>query len=259
MDQRHIRLEGVDNFRDFGGYKGAGGKRVRAGRLYRSAHHGGATDADLAAIAALELAAIVDLRRGEERERMPSRRHADFAALVIENDSNEATPDPWLAFIKASDASEQAFQGYLDGYYRNAPFEPRHVDLFKRYFAALAEVDGPILVHCAAGKDRTGVLVALTHHVLGVDRDDIFADYLLTNAVLPFARRLPVLTQVIAEQAGRTPTPAAVRAAMAVEAAYLEAAYEAIEASHGGVDAYLADVLAVDAAVREAIRDRLLV
>ena len=67
MDQRIFSLEGVDNFRDFGDYAPAAGRRVHPGRLYRSAHHGQATDADLAAIAALNIAVIVDLRRGEER------------------------------------------------------------------------------------------------------------------------------------------------------------------------------------------------
>ncbi len=79
MSDRILPLEGVGNFRDFGGYATGGGRRIRRGRLYRSAHHAQATDADLEAIAALELAAIVDLRRGEERERMPSRRHEGFA------------------------------------------------------------------------------------------------------------------------------------------------------------------------------------
>jgi hypothetical protein len=60
---RHIRLEGVENFRDYGDYAAAAGRRLRAGRLYRSASHGRATDADLAVIEQLNLAVIVDLRR----------------------------------------------------------------------------------------------------------------------------------------------------------------------------------------------------
>src|SRR5580658_10336925 len=133
MHERIVNLDGVDNFRDFGGYGASGGRRLRTGRLYRSAHHGEASDADLEAMAALGIAVIVDLRRGEERERVPSRRHARFAGVVIENDSDEATADPWLTFVKMSDVSEAAFRGYLLGYYRHAPFEARHLDLFSRY------------------------------------------------------------------------------------------------------------------------------
>jgi protein-tyrosine phosphatase len=258
MHDRILRLDGDGNFRDFGGYAARGGRRVRRGKLYRSAHHAQATDADLAAIAALGISAIVDLRRGEERERMPSRRHEGFDALVIENPTNEATSDPWIEFIKASDASADAFRGYLMNYMRAAPFEARHVDLFSRYFRALAEVDGPVLIHCAAGKDRTGLLSALTHRLLGVGEDDILADYLLTNTAARIEERMHLVADVIKEHTGRTPTDEAVRAAMAVEAGYLAAAFEAVEAAHGDVDAYLADVLGVDSRARAAIEARLL-
>jgi protein-tyrosine phosphatase len=258
MHNRIVRLEGVGNFRDFGGYAAAGGRRVKRGKLYRSAHHAQATDPDLEAIAGLGIAAIVDLRRGEERERMPSRRHAGFAGLVIENPTNEATSDPWIEFVKGSDASADAFRAYLVNYMRAAPFEARHVDLFSRYFRALAEIDGPILIHCAAGKDRTGLLVALTHRLLGVGEDDIFEDYLLTNTAARIEERMHLVAEVIKEHSGRAPTDEAVRAAMAVEAGYLTAAFRAIESAHGDVDDYLQDVLGVDAGARAAIGARLL-
>ena len=199
MDGRLDSLEGVDNFRDFGGYATAGGRRIRPGRLFRSAHHGQATPADLAAIAALDIAVIVDLRRGEERQRTPSRRHDGFAARLIENEGNEAVSDPFVEFIKTSDASEQAFRDYMLGYYRNAPLDERHLDLFSRYFRALGEAEGPVLIHCTAGKDRTGLLAALTHHLAGVHRDDLLADYLLTNTVASFDRRLPAVAQMIVD------------------------------------------------------------
>jgi protein-tyrosine phosphatase len=258
MHDRIVRLEGVGNFRDFGGYAASGGRQIKRGKLYRSAHHAQATDADLEAIAGLGIAAIVDLRRGEERERMPSRRHDGFAGLVIENPTNEATSDPWVEFIKRSDASADAFRGYLVSYMRAAPFEARHVDLFSRYFRALAEVDGPILIHCAAGKDRTGLLAALTHRLLEVGEDDIFEDYLLTNTAARIEERMHLVAEVIKQHSGRTPTDEAVRAAMAVEAGYLMAAFGAIETVHGDVDGYLQDVLGVGAEARAAIGARLL-
>ena len=160
--------------------------------------------------------------------------------------------------MKGSDLSEEAFRDYLRDYYRAAPFKPRHVDLFTRYFQALAAGEGPVLIHCAAGKDRTGVLAALTHHVAGVHADDIVADYLLTNNPERIAARAPMVAQVIAQETGRTPTDAAIRAAIGVEAEYLEEAFRAIEADHGGVDAYLAQTLGVDAVLRERLEAQLL-
>jgi protein tyrosine/serine phosphatase len=257
---RHLRLEAVENFRDFGDYPTASGRHLRPGVLYRSASQGRATDADLAAIEALGLAVIVDLRRPGERERDPPRRPAAFTGRVIQNDQGEAHgDDPWWNFVRASDLSQEAFRGYLLNYYREAPFAARHLDLFSRYFRALAEAEGPVLIHCAAGKDRTGVLAALTHHLAGVHPDDIAADYLLTNNPERMAARAPMVAQMIQQEAGRTPTDAAVRAAIGVEAEYLVEAFRAIEAAHGDVDAYLETALGVDAALREALEARLLV
>jgi protein tyrosine/serine phosphatase len=256
---RHVRLEAVENFRDFGDYPTRHGRRMKKGVLYRSASHARATDADLEAIEALGIAVIVDLRRPGERERDPSRRHPAFKARVISNDIGEsADDDPWWTFIRGSDLSEESFRGYLLNYYREAPFKDRHVDLFRQYFQALAEADGPVLIHCAAGKDRTGVLAALTHHIAGVSREDILADYLLTNDPVRIAARAPMVMQVIETETGRKPTDAAVRAAIGVEAEYLEEALRVIEAEHGELDAYLEARLGVDAALRKALHDRLL-
>ena len=256
---RHIRLEAVENFRDFGDYPTAAGRRMKKGRLYRSASHGRATDADLTAIEALQIAVIVDLRRPGERERDPSRRPAGFSGQVIVNDEGEAHgDDPWWSFVKACDLSEEAFRGYLTNYYREAPFAARHIDLFSRYFRALAAAEGPVLIHCAAGKDRTGVLAALTHHIAGVGQDDILADYLLTNNPERMAARGPMIAQMIAAETGRAPTDAAIRAAIGVEAEYLAEAFRAIEAERGSIDAYLEAVLGVDADLRAALEARLL-
>jgi protein-tyrosine phosphatase len=260
MTSRILALEGVDNFRDFGDYATAAGRRIHSGRLYRSANHGMATAADLETIAELGLAVIVDLRRTEERQRVPNRRPEACRATVITSDidENPDDPDPWLTFLKASDLSPGSLHGYLFDYYREAPFAPRHVDLFSRYFRALADADGPVLIHCAAGKDRTGLLAALTHHLVGVHNDDILEDYLLTNDEARFERRAPMVLQHIAETTGRQADVAVARIAMGVDAGYLDSALTAIRQTNGTIDAYLTDVLDVDAALRERLERRLL-
>ena len=258
MTNRILPLEGVDNFRDYGDYQTAAGRRIHPGRLYRSANHGAATDADLETIAKLGLAVIVDLRRAEERRRIPSRRPEACTARLITNDIDDRPEDPWLTFLKGSDLTEGSFRGYLMTYYEAAPFETRHVDLFSRYFRALGEAEGPVLIHCAAGKDRTGLLAALTHHLVGVHADDIVEDYLLTNDEARFERRAPMVLEHLAEATGRRPDPAVARIAMGVEARYLETAFTAIRRAHGGVDAYLETALGVDAGLREKLEARLL-
>ena len=255
---RHIAFEAIENFRDFGDYA-AGPRRLKSGLLYRSASQSRATDADLEQMAGLGLSVIVDLRRANEREREPSRRWDGFAAEVIENDIGQDTADEWSTFIAASDLSVGAFTDYMMDYYRAAPTQRRHIDLYTRYFRALAETEGPILVHCAAGKDRTGIICALTHHVAGVHDDDILADFLLTNNHERMVARLPTMREhVTLASGGRTPSDEALITAMRVEAEYLDEAFRVMREAHGSLDGYLDQVLGLDADLRGRIHDRLL-
>lgn len=255
---RHIPLEGIDNFRDYGGYAVAGGGRLKRGLLYRSAGHSRATDTDLARLEELALTLVVDLRRKEERLREPSRRPPGFSGQVIEVDGDETEEDGWRAHIARSDLTADSFRAYLFDYYRKAPLDPRHIELFRRYFQALSQAEGPLLIHCAAGKDRTGILAALTHHVAGVHPDDITADYLLTNDPERMARRLPMVSEAIREISGRTPDEGAVMTAMGVDAAYLDAAFAAMTDVFGHVDAYVESALGVTPATRERLAERLI-
>ena len=115
-----------------------------------------------------------------------------------------------------------------------------------------------MLIHCAAGKDRTGLLAALTHHVAGVHPDDIMADYMLTNAAINYELVIPHVTELMAAQTGRSPDPEAVRVAIGVQPDYLEMAFTVIRDAHGDLDAYLEQVLGVDTALRARLERRLL-
>jgi len=254
---RRIPFEAIDNFRDFGDYA-AGQKRLKRGLLYRSASQARATDADLEKLAGLGLSVIVDLRRLNEREREPSRRWAGFGAQVIENDIGQESADEWHTFIQSSDLTEASFRNYMLEYYRHLPHQRRHIDLYSRYFRALAESEGPILVHCAAGKDRTGIICALTHHLAGVHDDDIREDYLLTNDPERLTNRLPQIRDVIREATGRTASDEALMVAMRVEAEYLDMAFKVMCEAHGSLDGYLDQVLGLDGALRGRLHERLL-
>jgi protein tyrosine/serine phosphatase len=254
---RRIAFEGIDNFRDFGDYA-ARDRRLKRGLLYRSAHQGRATEADLQKLAGLGIAVVVDLRRANEREKEPSRRWPGFSAQVIENDLGQEHLDEWGEFITTSDLTPTSFRDYMLDYYRKAPFQARHIDLYSRYFQALAETDGPVLVHCAAGKDRTGIICALTHHIAGVNDDDILADYLLTNDPDRLSARLPMIRQVIREATGREASDEALMTAMRVEAEYLAKSFAVIRAEFGSLDGYLERALGLDEGLRGRLHDRLL-
>lgn len=254
---RHIPLQGVENFRDFGDYA-AGEGRLKRGVLFRAAHQAEATDADLEVLAGLGIVTLVDLRRPNERERSPSRRWTGFSAQVIDNEMGATGPDPWLEFISSAELTEASVHAYMDEYYRRLPFKARHIDLFRRFFLALAEGKGAALIHCAAGKDRTGVLAALTHHIAGVADDDVIDDYLLTNDPTRFDRRGGMFMDHIEQATGRRPSEDAMRAAMGVEARYLAAAFEVMKAEHGSLDGYLEQAVGIDAVTRDAVRAHIL-
>ncbi len=258
-NSRKRAFEGVRNFRDFGGYTGAGGQKMASGRFFRSANYAQASDADLANLAALGITAIVDLRRPEERNRMPSRRWPDFAAEVIENhdDDEGAGPHSWHGFMADWDLSTEGMRAYHLGYYERAPTLPRLHDLYSRYFRQLAESQGPIVVHCAAGKDRTGIICALTHTLAGVHRDDMIADFLLTNDPAVFDVHAPLWQAEIAKERGRAPSMATMHVAMGVHESYLERAFQVIDQTYGGVDRYLSDVLGIDAETRAKLEQKL--
>jgi len=251
-EDRILPLEGVENFRDYGGYAVPGGLRVVRGRLWRSAHHGAATHDDLARIAGLGLTAVVDLRRPTERANQPSRRPDGFAGRVIDCDAGDQAEPPHVAFLRKTDLSAESARAFFLDYYRKAPFEPRHLELFGRYFEAL-DMGRPVLIHCTAGKDRTGLLAALTHHLLGVDEADLLADFELTNRAARIETRLPQVTEAMTESLGRRPSETAVRAFLGVDRTYLAEAFGAIRREAGSVEAYLAG-LGLDGARVEHLR-----
>ena len=257
MTARLHAFEAIDNFRDYGDYATAAGRRIRPGRLLRSAHHARASEADLDRLGQMDIGAVVDLRRPGERRDQPSRRPAGFDGLVIEGGVDDGAEAPHITFLKTQDLTPQSGRRFMERTYRRLPFDAAHQDVFGRYFQALADQDRPVIIHCAAGKDRTGFLAALTHHLLGVSRDDMVEDYLLTNTAVDLAGRAPSIARQLHKMTGRVASDDAVVAFLGVEAAYLEAALAEVEAQHGSIDAYLREALGVDAARRAQIQARL--
>lgn len=256
MADRIRRFEALDNFRDYGDYA-AGPRHLAPGRLFRSGHQARVSEADLAALDALGLGVIVDLRRASERRDQPSRRPAGWAGQVIEGDDGERGEAPHIAFLRQGDLTVDSGRRFMTGVYSRMPFTAAHLDVFGRYFRALGEAEGPVLIHCAAGKDRTGMLAALTHHLLGVHRDDLLADYLLTNTAVDLEARAPGVARQMEAAWGVKVARDALVAFLGVEEAFLDAGFAAIVERHGSVDAYLRQALGVDADLRERIVERL--
>ena len=130
--------------------------------------------------------------------------------------------------------------------------------VLRDYFAALASDDGGAsLVHCAAGKDRTGIAVDLLHHILGVHPDDAMHDYLLTNHSPRNDERIAHGMSLLGKKYGAR-DEATVRVLMGVEAEYLEAARASVRERFGSTDAYLEQTLGVDERRKARLQERLL-
>jgi protein tyrosine/serine phosphatase len=249
-------IQNVHNFRDYGGYPSRFGGRVRRGLLFRSGHHVEASDSDLDLIEPLGIDIVIDLRGESERDRYPCRRHAGWSGKAVFHRGETSSSPPHEAGAARDITPAYAEKRMLEVYSR-MPHNPGMIAVFSLYLRELAATDKASLVHCFAGKDRTGIAVMLLHHVLGVSREDARKDYLATNR----ATTLKVLARQsiprLEERYGPL-DPEAVRALLEVRKTYLDRFLDEVEHHHGSLDAYIERVLAIGERTADALRERLL-
>jgi protein-tyrosine phosphatase len=221
---RAWRLQGATNFRDLGGYAGHGGRPLRWRRLFRSDHLAGLTEADRGRLAALGLAQSFDFRGEAERAATPYQ----LPGVTQHSLAIEPTVVQRMQDLSAAGRTLTApiVTGLMKDLYRAAVNDQAH--RFAALFEHLLQADAPVVFHCTAGKDRTGVAAALVLLALGVSREVVMQDFMLTNQLF---RHPPLL-------ASDTP-PEALAVLWQVQEGFLEAALHAIDTDHGGIDAYL--------------------
>jgi protein tyrosine/serine phosphatase len=220
--------------------------------LFRSGQHCDATSDDLALVSQIGLALVIDLRSDAERAQYPCVRPEGFAGEVLFAPGNTQGVSSHMDAAQGVRTVAEAHQAMIE-LYRAMPFRPVLQHSYRLYFRRLAEQDGASLIHCLAGKDRTGLAVALLHHQLGVHQDDILEDYLLTNMAGDLERRVAAGAEAVRSNFGLDMSDAAVRTMMSVDAAFLHAAFDVI----GDVDRYCEDVLGIDQHLRHKLRLRL--
>jgi protein-tyrosine phosphatase len=225
--ERRVPFKGVTNFRDLGGYPAGDGGRTRWGVVFRADALHRFTDADLAAYRRLGVRAVVDLRGDAERERAPNPVASHQLALL---DANPVGPRP----------DPGALRERIDGERQLALSYRRMLDnagpLFGRLLTGLAQPDGlPAVFHCTGGKDRTGMTAALLLTWLGVPRQTVLDDYELTARWRTLEHQGDTLRMLLA-------TGMAHDAALGFLGAprwVMAEALEALDAEHGGIEAYL--------------------
>jgi protein-tyrosine phosphatase len=255
---RAFDLEGAPNFRDIGGYATAGGQHVRWGEVYRSNDLSKLTTADAHRVAALNLMSVIDLRTEDERQRGPS---IWLHAPTDVYSSPKATLAPVMHTILADAATPEGARAGITKFYTQMPDE--YHDEYAAMFHRIAAGKLPILVHCTAGKDRTGVAMAVLLTTLGVPRQTVVEDYALTEKLVP----APAAAAQLSVPVGGAETPLSSLAQLPVgsrealwrsDPAYILAALNSIDREYGSVDVYVERELGVSRAEVRAMRAKLL-
>lgn len=254
--ERVLPLEGGRNFRDLGGYRAADGRHVRWGLLYRSGAMAGLTDADYRYLADLGIRTICDLRSTDERDRARVQWRLSEPPRMLTRDYRMDMAA--FAALMTGPHSAEAITAGMAKSYERIPYE--YAADYRVMFGELIAGRVPLAFNCSAGKDRTGVAAALILLALGVPRQTVLDDYMLSNS----AAHIDSLAKIAgadddptAAAFARLP-PEARRLLTGVQRAWLEAALGAIEAQDGSIPAYLERQLGVDARATRILRTRYL-
>lgn len=254
-----LQLQGADNFRSLQGLPSRCGRRIGRHALMRADQLHRLTAQDWQALQQLGLRTVCDLRSAGERARYPSCLPGPTVQHLHLDLTGDGPGDPRLAALLAGAAPGQGARDMMQAIYRRLPglLAPHLPALFALFAAGRV----PVLVHCAAGKDRTGVAVAILLHALGVAPQSIIVDYLLSAR--RFSQLDPphqeALGHALAHLLGEPPSEAAMDAVLDARPEYLQAALGAIDTEYGGLERYLHRFSGLDAAGLQGLRDSVLV
>jgi protein-tyrosine phosphatase len=242
---RAVQLQGAVNFRDIGGYQTKEGKKVKLGLLYRSAALNTLTDADVAKIASLNIKYDFDFRGPYEVKTAPDKIPAGTTRISLPAGSENIGDSNYLknmgSYIK-SDSFLIRFYTVL------TPFKERYAPLFDSLL--VNKNASPMLFHCTAGKDRTGIAAAFILYALGVDEETIFNDYEATNYYRrnENAKSIQQMTKFygVDEKMARN--------LMGAKKEYIQATFDTIKTQYGSMEHYLEAVLGLNKSKIKALR-----
>jgi len=258
---RRLPLAGGRNFRDLGGYRTSDGRQVRWGRVYRSGAMSYLSESDCEQLSVLNIRTVCDLRSAGERSREPTNWSTQgVESLQFDYDHSGVSLRGLLH--ESGELNPEVMHRSMIRLYRRFP--TLFAEPYAALFAKLAQGALPLLFHCAAGKDRTGVAAALILLSLGVPMDKVMEDYELTNTVVDLEAVLLARPRtsvgVGTERAHLSELSSEVRAPLIqARAEYLNAALEQIESDHGSITGYLGKRLGVTDAMLREIRGQLLI
>ena len=238
-------MEAIQNFRDIGGCRTTNGLVVRRGAVYRSASLAYASDSDLRELASLGVRTVCDLRTHEERTESPDRipRHEGVRSLHIPIEVNHHTalgPIARLMWLLSGKAGRLDYEEIARESYRE------YVVDFRSEFASVIKLASephnlPLLIHCTAGKDRTGFICAVLQLTLGVPQEAVMEHYLQSNDHLDRFRKVTLDRVRFLKVFGVSKQK--ILPLLEVRSEYLEAALDQIRSDYGTVRDYVLEGL----------------
>ena len=260
---RNLHLTGAPNARDLGGIRTADGREIRKGMLIRSGMLQHLTDADCEVLRSVPLKTVVDFRTEREMQEMPDVRISGVQYIhcpilkEMSGITREETENVIPAFFRAAmdagfEAEDRMTQMYIplvEGDYS--------LDHYREFLDhVLCHEDGALLYHCTAGKDRVGVGTMLILTALGVDRDTILEDYLLTNIYCKAETDQTVETAK--KYSDALSTEFAIRAFDSARERYMRTAWDSIDRRYGDVKTFMTERLDFGEEKQAALREKYL-
>jgi protein-tyrosine phosphatase len=256
---REIHLKGTSNTRDIGGYQTSDQRMLRWRQIIRSENLSRLTARDFQQLEEIGVKTVIDLRTDREREQSPTVWQGEHPPQFYHFPIGDAHNDWFNAQRKLLKGNrfteEQSLEHMVEGYRMIADEGPPSFQ--KLMGLVLDQSNWPVLIHCSAGKDRAGVATALILEALGVDRETIMEDYLLTNEISRAQEKSVLISKErskygSAGRFGRVPSAEAWFPIVGVQAEMLEAFYASVDEQYGSMDAFLTE-LGVDQDARMAL------
>ena len=251
--ERILPLSSGQNFRDMGGYRTADGRMVKWGHIFRSGHMAKINDEDRVRLHDLGIKKICDFRANGERAERPTLWHEGSETDLWARD-HEFSSGAMTQMLGRTDFEAAHIRDYMLKIYGELPYE--QAESYRETFSLIAGGQVPLVFNCTAGKDRTGLAAAILLELLGVSRDVIVEDYLLTNHAIDglFAYMADTKKYGAFVTAKRDE----IMPLMIADADYLNVSFAKIDSEHGSMESYAREILGFDKAIIESICENLL-